>query len=153
MNPSQAILNAQREGAPGREAPSSIINASQSLVALHAALGCICLALAVVFGWRTLLSLRWEEVLLQWEGHAPLLDKNKILILTGVAGILPMVNAIAFFRCARALRKFCRTHLVTDLYPAMCRLRAVWRTLSLTVSVVILVPVTLIIIRHNFGLH
>jgi hypothetical protein len=138
MNHFHSPLTVSRDDGSNREAPSAIINASQSLVRWHFLLGWVCLAVAVSLGWFILLSLQWDEAVSLLQGRQPIADGNTMLIIAGIAAFLPLLNAIVFFRSGSALRKFSHSRLIRDLHPAMCRLRAVWRTMSITVTILVL---------------
>jgi len=128
-----------------RLAPSVVINASKSLVRWHYLCGLGCLLFGAGAAWYVMLTMQWGSAVGILRGAPEVLSDNAILGFAGIVALLPVLNAVAFFRSASAQKKFAASGLVADLHPAMCRLRAVWRTLSISLTFVIALPVALLI--------
>ena len=131
-----------------RLAPSIVINASKSLVRWHYLCGLGCLLFGAGAAWYVMLTLQWGAALGILRGARSVLSDNAILGFAGLVALLPVINAITFFRSASAQKKFASSGLVVDLHPAMCRLRAVWRMLAISMTLVISVPIALAIIER-----
>lgn len=135
-----------RDDGADREAPSSIVNASQSLVRWHFMMGIVLVGIAFTLAWYVWLSLQWAEVMSLIRGDPVVVSGRGILVIVALSAALPLLNAAAFFRSGAALHRFSRSRLVSDLHPAMYRLRAVWRMLSLTLTLMIAGMATFLIL-------
>ena len=132
MNPTLSTGSRPQPAGDDREAPSSVVNAFQPLINWHRVLGFIFLVAAGALPWMmheqyltatTMLELTrtagpWPPASFEWFGLG--------------CGLVAILNAVAFFRSSSGLARFAGTRKVTDLHPALRRLRTVWLILGLS---------------------
>jgi len=132
MNFYEAPITPGRSGGGAREAPSSILNASQSLARWQLWSGLMAVALAGVLPWFVLLTLDINRLTAQAMGREFALQEKESLLLAGLFALVPALNAVCLFRSGAALRRLSDSRLVSDLHTALRRLRTAWCLLGLT---------------------
>ena len=125
----------------GRQAPSPIIDACQRLIPWHYLLALGWLAGGAVNFWARHLQQRMDAVFAQLQVQRPNPSISPVVV-TLISIFIPLGFAFLSLRLAWALKKFVHTGLISDLHPAMKRLRAVWRAYAL----VILIAAALVIV-------
>jgi hypothetical protein len=132
MNVHDSSIRTGRGDGGDREAPSAIVNASQTLIRWLYSLAVICLTLTVSAPWFTHALFQYQQRIAMAMNVPTIWTEQNILIATGAAAALPALNALCLLNCGAALRQFSRTRLVNDLHRAMRRLRTVWFMAALT---------------------
>ena len=119
----------------GRQAPSPIIDACQRLIPWHYLLTLGWLAGGAVNLWARHMQQRMDAVFaqLQVQRPEPIISPAAVTLMLI---FIPLTFAFLSLRLAWALQKFARTGLISDLHPAMKRLRAVWRAYALMILIV-----------------
>jgi hypothetical protein len=127
-----------------REASSSIVTACHKLSHCHLALGLVLVTLAAVVPWwlfEISNRLRIFDEVYRLRAPDPTLSPSPApdnMANFGIAcGVIAILNAGILFRCCSGLRSFARTRRVVDLFPAVRRLRTMWRVFSVSMLLVI----------------
>ncbi|HWB06362.1 MAG TPA: hypothetical protein VG796_25285 [Verrucomicrobiales bacterium] len=135
-------LNRLRPEGEDREASSNVVHACQVIAHCHLALGIFLIVLAATATWwifeisHRLRIIDEFRLIDSPEGTAPSPNPDIILNFGVAVGVLCILNAGILFRCRNGLRAFTRTRRVSDLHPAMRRLRTMWLFFSISMLLI-----------------
>jgi hypothetical protein len=135
-------INRIRQEGEDREASSNVVHACQVVARCHLALGIALIVLAATVPWwlfeisHRLRIIDEFRLIDSPEGTAPSPNPKMVLNFGVACGVICVLNAGILFRCRNRLRAFIQTRRVSDLHPAMCRLRTMWLFFSISMLLV-----------------